>query len=221
MSTVDVFWLDPATVAEAYLGVLNETERERMAALRRHEDRLRFGAAAALLRTVVGAETGTPPERVAVHRSCPDCQRPHGRPTLPGLGLHASVSHSGARVAVALTRVGPVGVDVEEPRDVLFAELSDRVLGEGERAHDAGAFYRYWTRKESAVKATGDGLRVSLSGVRVSPPDEPARLLGYPGRPDLAAWMADLAPGAGHVGAVTVLTVEPVTVREHRLAGLP
>jgi len=221
MHSCDIFWLDPTTVDEAYLDVLSDIERERMAALRRREDRLRFGAAAALLRTVAGSESGTAPHRVAVVRSCPDCQRPHGRPTLPGLGLHASVSHSGARVAVALTRIGPVGVDVEESRDVLFAELSERVLGTGEQAHDLAAFYTYWTRKESAVKATGDGLRVSLSGVRVSRPDEPARLLGYPGRPDLAAWLADLKPRGGHAGAVTVLTGEPVSVREHHLAGLP
>jgi len=215
-----VWWLDPGPAVEPYLGLLDDVERDRMGALLRVEDRVRFAAAAALLRTVAGEATGTPPPAVRVDRACPDCARPHGRPTLPGTGLHASVSHSGARVVVALTAHGPVGVDVEQARAIDHDGMAGHVLGPDERAGDLTAFYRYWTRKESAVKATGDGLRVPLDQVRVSPPDQPARLLAYPGRPDLVATMADLAPGDGYLGAVTILAPGPVEVREHRVSRL-
>jgi 4'-phosphopantetheinyl transferase len=129
--------------------------------------------------------------------------------------VHVSVSHSGDRVAVAATAAAPVGVDVERVRELRLAELGAQTLGPGEWATDLAEFFTYWARKESAVKATGDGLSVPLSGVLVSRPDEPARLLGYRARPDLVATMRDLDPGPGYAAAVTVLAGEPWQVIEH------
>src|SRR5205814_1071737 len=59
-----VWWLDPGPAVEPYLGLLDDVERDRMGALLRVEDRVRFAAAAALLRTVAGEATGTPPPAV-------------------------------------------------------------------------------------------------------------------------------------------------------------
>jgi hypothetical protein len=64
------------------------------------------------------------------------------------------------------------------------------------------------------VKATGEGVAAGLARVRVSRPDQAPRLLGYPGRPGLAAALYDLAPGPGHAGALCVLTRESPTVAE-------
>jgi len=89
------------------------------------------------------------------------------------------------------------------------------VLGAGERADGPEAFYRYWTRKEAVVKATGDGITVDLQLVRVSGVDEPPRLLSYPDRPAIAAAIRDLNPGGGHVAAVCVLTDRAPRVVEH------
>jgi phosphopantetheinyl transferase len=50
--------------------------------------------------------------------------RHHGRPRLPGTGLHASISHSGATVAVAVSSAGAVGVDVQQVVDDSVQELS-------------------------------------------------------------------------------------------------
>jgi 4'-phosphopantetheinyl transferase len=189
-------------------------ERARREALRRPADRDRFTVAAALLRLVAARWTGLAPERVPVERTCDRCGKPHGRPRIPGYDLHVSISHSGRRVAVATAPV-PVGVDVEEVRELSVAELSGYVLGPDEQADGLAGFFRYWARKESAVKATGDGLSVPLAGVRVSRPDEPARLLGYATRPELVATMRDLAPVPGYAAAVTVLAPEPWQITEH------
>jgi 4'-phosphopantetheinyl transferase len=205
---VDVWWARPG---DAYRALLDPVEQGRREALRYEADRDRFTAAAALLRLVVADRTGLDPAAVPVRRDCPGCGRPHGRPVVDGYGLHLSVTHSGERVGVAVAGA-PVGLDVEEIRPVRVAELARLALGPDERADDVAGFFRYWTRKESAIKATGDGLTVALTRVRVSRPGEPARLLGYPDRAGLVATMRDLDAGTGYAAALTVLAPEPVEV---------
>jgi 4'-phosphopantetheinyl transferase len=172
--------------------------------------------AAALLRLVAAPLTAQAAARVVVDRSCPSCDRHHGRPRLPGTGLHVSISHSGARVAVAVTSAGAVGVDVQQVKDDSVHELSPLVLAESETGHVAVArdFFTYWTRKEALVKATGDGVTVPLSEVVVTPPGTPPRLLGYPRQGGLAAQLRDLSPELGYVGALAVLSPGPVVVHE-------
>ena len=191
--------------------LLDPDERRRRAALRRPADQARFTVAAALMRLVAADLTGRPPATIAVDRRCPGCGRAHGKPRLPGTGIDVSVSHSADRVLLAVTRAGPVGVDVERITDANTATLADRVLAPGEPVRRPWDFFVYWCRKESAVKATGDGLRVPLSEVVVRPADAPAGLLSYRGA-RLTADMTDLDVGPGYAAAVTVLTGRPVRV---------
>ncbi len=210
---VEVWWAGPDQARTGHLALLDEVESARRERLRQPADRDRFTVAAALLRLVCARLTGLDPARVPVDRSCTRCGRPHGRPRISGYDLHVSISHSAGRVAVATAAV-PVGVDVEQVRPIPVDEISGQTLGPDERADDLTGFFTYWARKESAVKATGDGLAVPLSGVLVSRPDQPARLLGYGTRPGLVATMADLSPGPGYAAAVTLLTAGPCQVTE-------
>lgn len=208
-----VWWADPRHVGPEGAALLDPVERDRAAEFRFAVDRDRFVAGAVLLRAAVTEETGMPPQDVSVDRSCPRCGAMHGRPRLPDPGLHVSVTHAVDRVGVALTRAGPVGIDVEHVgRDL--SHLAAEILGPRERADAPAELYVYWTRKESVVKATGAGLGVGLAAVRVSAPRVAPRLLDYPGAPDLVATMYDLAPGSGYVGSVTVLAAGPVILRE-------
>jgi 4'-phosphopantetheinyl transferase len=208
------------------IALLDDTERQRLDTYRVMADRVRFVTAAALLRRRAGAWTGVDAGCVVVDRSCPTCGAAHGRPTLPDLGLNASVTHSGDWVGVALTPVGPVGLDIERIAPVDVAALARHALGSGsgsdpgsgsgsgERLDDR-AFFISWARKESLVKATGDGIGVGLAKVLVSAPAQPPALLGYPGRPGLVAVMHDLSPDEGYAGALSVLTDRAVHVRQH------
>ena len=211
---VAVWWARPGQVTAAHEALLDAVERGRREALRQPADRDRFTAAAALLRLVIAGETGLTPQGVPVRRTCERCGRPHGRPRIDGYDVHVSISHSGERVGVAVAGA-PVGVDVEQIRPVSLADLAPHTLGPDEPAPDHAGFFTYWARKESAVKATGDGLSVPLAQVRVSRPDQPARLLAYPGRPELVATMHDLDAGAGYAAALTVLTAAPADVTEY------
>ncbi|MFG1921393.1 4'-phosphopantetheinyl transferase family protein [Cryptosporangium sp. NPDC048952] len=192
--------------------LLDPIEQGRRAGYRREADRARFTVAASLLRVVSGAHLGIEPLRVAVTRSCPDCDRPHGRPVLPVAGWECSVSHSGDRVAVAIGRTGALGVDVEEVSQRDDAGLREMVLAADERGDD---FVTYWVRKEAVLKATGEGLRVSLTEIAVTAPDtEPALVRAH--HPDLPSrtTLRTLTPGNGYRACLAALDAPSVTVTE-------
>jgi len=210
----EVWWATPAMREAWHDAVLSTAERDRLAGLRREIDQNRSAVGAVLLRLAAADRLGVEPAEVPVERHCPDCERPHGKPSLPGTGLYVSISHSGDRVAVAVTTAGPVGVDVEEIGAVDPAELARLVLGPGESATTPELFLTYWTRKEAVVKATGDGLRAPLAEILVSGPDEPPRLLGYRGDSPPAAVLTDLDGGPGYRAALAVLTAGTVEVIE-------
>jgi 4'-phosphopantetheinyl transferase len=193
--------------------MLSQQEAHRLHTLRRAADRARFATGAVLVRELAGARLQRHPARVIVERACPTCARPHGRPRLPGTGLHVSVTHSADRVGVAMTRAGEVGLDVEEvvSRDVLA--LSAHVLGPGEALIDPEDFFTYWVRKEAVVKATGDGLTARMDQVLVSAPSSLPALVRYADR-TITVQMSDLYLGSGYRAAVAVLCTSTVLVRQ-------
>ena len=192
--------------------LLDDAERSRARALRQPDDRLRFMAGVSLLKRAVARMTGRTAVSVMIDRRCATCGGPHGRPRVVGSGVQVSVAHSGARVMVALTEAGPVGVDVEVRAGDRASAVARYFLAEDEPVDQVDDVLTYWCRKESVVKATGEGLRAPLREVVVSPASAPARLMRYRGRV-LAAQMVDLVVGDGYAAAVTVLTAAEVAVK--------
>jgi 4'-phosphopantetheinyl transferase len=217
-ASCEVWWAETAWLRPWHTGILSDEERARCARL----GTAHCTVAAALLRLVAARHTPWPAALIAVDRTCPRCGRQHGRPRIPNSDLHVSISHAGGRVAVAACRAAAVGVDIEPVIDITADELAPLAIATDEvpYAVDARAVLTYWTRKEAVVKATGDGVEVPLSEVRVTPPGTAPRLLGYPGRDGLAARLVDLHPGDAYVGALAVLTPGPVDVREVSAEGL-
>lgn len=84
---------------------------------------------------------------------------PNGKPVFGRDDMHLSVSHSGGLVAVAWSDM-PVGVDLQ--RIVPMGNIADRILSPKERDmmtdRSDRSLVRVWTRKESYVKLTGDGI---------------------------------------------------------------
>ncbi|WP_035860976.1 4'-phosphopantetheinyl transferase family protein [Cryptosporangium arvum] len=209
-----VWWARPLTgdVPGGLAALLDPLEQGRRAAYRRDADRARFTVAASLLRVVGGAHLGLPPAQVAITRTCPDCDRPHGRPALPVAGWECSVSHSGDRVAVAVGRTGPLGVDVEEAASRANAGLREMVLADDERGDD---FVTYWVRKEAVLKATGEGLRVGLTEIVVTAPDSgPALVRAHRADLPARATLRTLTPGDGYRACLAALDTPALTVTE-------
>lgn len=213
-----VFWAGLSTLD---LRWLSAEELRRADQLRHEGARERTLLGAALLRRAVSSVSGIEPADVLVERHCRWCGGPHGRPVLGGdaAAWHASVTHAGALAGVALTRAGAVGLDVEVVTGPAVPRADLLAPGEAE-PQDAEDFFVRWTRKESVLKATGDGLTRPMAEVTVTAPGLPPRLLGLAGRPPAAA-MADCAPRPGYVGAVTVLTGRSVRFEEFHDVAVP
>ncbi|NES30238.1 4'-phosphopantetheinyl transferase superfamily protein [Micromonospora terminaliae] len=224
-----VWCVDPTDAPDWCEELLSEPERARAESFHTVVARRQFAAATALLKVAVAGWSGGDPFDVELRRECPDCRRLHGRPEVAGGGPHVSLSHSGDLVAVALCAHGPVGVDVEQVNpdvdvdgmlEFVFGESERRVFSEiPDRRARRRAFFQCWTRKESVLKATGDGLRIPMSNVTLEAPDGQVRLTGFTNHPELVgtAQIVDLRAGPGYAGAVTVLSDRPVRVWE--LAG--
>ena len=140
-----------------------------------------------LLETVLTELLGEVPR---VDRTCPDCDRQHGKPVLDHPTLHVSTATS-AGLSVVAVADAPVGVDVERVDAARF----DGFAGVAQHRAERGEPAVLWTRKEAALKATGEGLRTDPRTVDVSRAVEPVR----------GALLLDVAVPEGWVAAVAVL----------------
>jgi 4'-phosphopantetheinyl transferase len=157
---------------------------------------------------------------------------PEGRPVLLGRGApHLAISHTAGLVAVAMSGLAPVGVDVEALRPVPVTAMARRWFTAGEvewlDARPAGerdhAFLWLWTQKEAMGKALGRGLRGAgtrreVPSYRTRPPSSPGRRLDF-----LAAevCVTDVAAPAGYVLAVAAGAAAAHAAVEVRRVALP
>ncbi len=141
---------------------LSNDELERAARFRFSTDRDRWIGWRSGLRQVLAAEICCAPQEVPIELSAT------GKPLLgkPWDALHFNLSHCDELALVAVSRHGPIGVDIE-PLD-----RATGLLGcEGSFCHPqeiaklpeavdqrAAALLRIWTAKEAVLKALGSGL---------------------------------------------------------------
>ncbi|MEV6287333.1 4'-phosphopantetheinyl transferase superfamily protein [Kribbella sp. NPDC051770] len=223
---IEIWWarLSTQPIDRAWIDDLNSVERERLAAYQRVEDQDRFLLGCTIVRRLLAGRQQLPPARIAIDRTCADCGRPHGKVRAQGAEL--SISHSGDLVGVAFHPTTPVGLDVELINPGLDAVALARVsLAPAEteellKADDqAAAFTTYWTRKEAVVKATGDGIGADLTKLEVSPPDQPAALLSWPGH-DGPIQLLDIESAPNHRAALAALTDKEIEAVNREAAEL-
>jgi 4'-phosphopantetheinyl transferase len=175
-------------------------ERERADRFHFARDRDRFIAARAALRRVLGGYLGRAPAELEFAYSA------HGKPSIGGLAFN--VSHSNELALIAVTRGREVGVDIEWHRPDVdipsvarssFSAIELQALFALPTAEQFAAFYRIWARKESYIKARGEGLSLPLDGFDVLTDDA------------ISGWaVRDLAIEAGYSAALAVTSPCPV-----------
>lgn len=173
-----------------------------------------------LARHAMGEVLGIDAEEIEVGRE------PAGRPFAVGVtGLHLAVSHGAGLAAVAVTELGPVGIDVEAVHALPAAELARRWFAAPEAdwvARHPADFLPLWTQKEAVGKALGVGLRGG--GLRRLMPLPPAATLTatVPGLPAMAVaarihdgivlgLACDSAAALGAPVAVSLVGLPPAT----------
>lgn len=175
-----VRWVSWSLYHPSFFQLLDEVEWSRAQRYARESDRRRFVLGVVVTKRLVAERYGIPTAAVKITRSCPDCDRQHGRPRLQRFPGAVSVTHTDGWTGVALHRTRAVGLDIEARHawdlPVLDGML-DVVGTDEERGGFAGlppreasaVFLRLWTRKEALLKVTGSGLRVPLQDVSVTP----------------------------------------------------
>ena len=153
----------------SYRALLSDDERERYQ--RFHFDRHRhlFLVSRALVRTTLSRYLGGAPASWTFETN------EYGRPELAAVhepaGLRFNLSHARGLAGIVVTRSVDCGFDVEdvtrleEPLALIerfFAAPEVTALRALEPAERQERFFRYWTLKESYIKARGMGLAISL-----------------------------------------------------------
>lgn len=105
----------------------------------------------------------------------------HGKPSikesLNEIPIEFNISHSGNYALIAITLSNEVGVDIEKINsDIDHQSLSKRFFSEQEyndlqridEDHQCDIFYSIWAKKESFIKATGQGVAFGLERFSVS-----------------------------------------------------
>ena len=219
--------LEPGAAAiDRFVPLLSADERQRAERFHFRRDAMRWIAARAILREILGACLGADPHGVAF------AYGDKGKPALAApagpLDLQFSLAHSAHLGLYAVTVGCPVGVDVERVRPLSDMDrIAERSFSRQECAalralpvslRPAG-FFNCWTRKEAYIKAIGLGLSYPLQRFSVSlAPGVPAGLEAVEIDPaHVEAWtMEALAPRSGFVGAV-VVGARPVDIACERL----
>jgi 4'-phosphopantetheinyl transferase len=226
-----VWWARPSIESPRLLALLDPVELDRHAAYQRTVDQVRFLTARVVAKVLAARAMGVKPDQVTLDSTCPDCGRKHGKPKVvapPGEPVpELSISHSGGLVAVAVTDGVPVGVDVEQERDVQVEDLIRLTLSPAEQdafatvadADRDAAFFTYWARKEAILKATGRGLAIPMTKVTITHWDQPPRILDSQSSEvdPTAMTLAHLTPGTGYRACVAILAKLPAGdwVTEH------
>ncbi|MEV7414857.1 4'-phosphopantetheinyl transferase superfamily protein [Streptomyces sp. NPDC089919] len=169
------------------------------------EHRALYASAHAALRVLTAAYAGVRSDEVRFVAGR------FGKPYVAGHpALRVSLSHTAGLSLVAVSRDGPIGVDVERLHPLESpAALQDMVLSRWEAARwparhppgEPGRLLTHWACKEAVLKAIGCGLTGDLATVEVDPGERrsgPVPLRGLPAGSGRRAWalhLLDLGPG--------------------------
>jgi 4'-phosphopantetheinyl transferase len=157
------------TLSAGSFSILSPDERLRASRFHFEKDRCQFVRCRSSLRNLLARYIGVRADEILFEYTA------NGKPQLFAKqnpkGLQFNVSHSANVALIAIGSKNRIGVDIEKIRDeVDSTALAKRFFSPRERADlealpkslHLPAFFACWTRKESFLKATGDGLSFAL-----------------------------------------------------------
>jgi 4'-phosphopantetheinyl transferase len=162
---VEVFVVPIEPVCQSAMSLLSPAELLRLSEMRREAARNEFVSLRFWLRALLCERLGCVPQSV------PILATPGSPPVAPRSGWHFSLTHSTIYGMVALSRSGPIGIDIEADQHVQdamsmacnFFHPSERDWISSHRPDTrSAAFLQIWVRKEAVVKAIGQGLATGL-----------------------------------------------------------
>lgn len=217
MTNKDIdLWVEALDVTDdlyhRYWALLDEEERAKALRFVHRQHRVRYVISHGKVRAILARYMDRPPETIRFAREA--AGKPYLAVDAGSREIKFNLSHSGDKMILAVGRHGPVGVDIEIWNDNIdFMAIAEACFAEAERSFwldlpapdKTGAFYRFWTRKESFVKSVGAGFSLDVSRVVTSVDDDP-RFISLPACCGAAGqWrLVDLDLGPGISGALTI-----------------
>lgn len=192
---------------------LSEEELQRIRRLRFKKDQDNAVVTFTFLRDILALYTADSPKNIKINRDCKTCGEPHGKPYLTGKNqkIKFNVSHTCKYVVIGVS-LDEIGIDIENLNqhkdfDFLLNTLSDNEKKTITKANKTMALLKYWTRKESVVKALGIGLNIDLTRLEVSDWDKQPYIINFPDKPQFQHQMVDFQI-EDMIGSVTFLNCE-------------
>lgn len=158
-----------AQIAQQLKDTLNEDELKRTERFAFEKDRNQFITAHGTLRTVLAKYLETTPAEIQFKKS------KNKKPQLlfPLTSLKFNISHSENKILIGVSDA-EIGVDIEMIKPgFAFKEFIKTYFSANERdkillsPNPNETFYKYWTRKESVLKASGSGIIDNLKEIEV------------------------------------------------------
>jgi 4'-phosphopantetheinyl transferase len=211
--------------------ILDDGEKVRMERLHFSEGRHLFEVSHSLIRTTLSRYSKIPPGKWRFVKNANG--KPLIDPDLDSTPLSFSLAHTKGLAVVAVTGGPDIGVDVERTdRCVDAARLSGRFFSPEEAAalqeipseRLREFFFRYWTLKESYIKARGLGLSLPLDSFSFRLAGELPLRIGFSGDDpkNSGDWrFALISPLPQYVAAVGVASDRPGPVRIRCFHTLP
>jgi 4'-phosphopantetheinyl transferase len=210
--------LAPPGLVTAYLNTLSQDERDRAARFHFAKGRENYVVARGILRALLGIYLDCAPASVKLTYTA------HGKPGVDAsrvTDLRFNLAHSGDLALFAFARGARIGIDVERCRsdfdgqriaDRFFTERESSALRAVRDSERVRAFTQQWTRKESFIKAHGEGLSFPLNAFAVIEEGSGALRLKIGDAPESGAnWhICDLDIGDDYAAAVAVELISPV-----------
>ena len=122
------------------------------------------------------------------------------------------MSNSGNLIVIAFSRDSEVGIDIEKIRplpdldDLIHKNFTSSEIKfiTSRTEEKINRFFRFWTVKESYLKATGEGMRLRPDNIEFTMDNEKIRQLSLKGVFEQEDWnFKEFSMGKGYVGTVT------------------
>lgn len=233
IDTIDLWYGELSAGDKAhdrYWHLLDKAEQAQVKKLQHSLQQQRYIEVHGQLRLLLASYINQPAASINIQKT------EHGKPYLADeSGLAFNLSHSVNKLVVAVGRNCRLGVDIEHIKHrASLSALVDKCFSEQEasywnalpEAKKTVAFYRFWTRKEAFVKATGRGIALGLEQCVINPAKPTAFLRIPAGYGPPASWrvfdfdLPDFGTQEPEVCAALATDKAFADVRVYKLAAL-
>lgn len=156
-------YMDSDTFHNLFVNI-SEERQIRIKACNNEVDKIQSLLAEILLRYVLRNKLSIPSSKIIFYYN------ENGKPSIKGMNnIFFNISHSGKWIVCGIGNAN-IGVDVEEYKNIgldiakrFFCKKEYNAILSNNHEEQLRTFYKFWTLKESYIKATGKGLSIPLS----------------------------------------------------------